>query len=51
MVEFFNTFSDAIFEIFTNLFSFDPLKVFILCGAVLVFCVYFICSLVLRGKK
>ena len=48
MEEFFNRFLDAIFEIFTMMFSYEPFKVFILLGAVLVFIVFFIYSLVSR---
>lgn len=50
MEEFFNSFADALFEIFTNFFSFDPFKVFILCGAIFIFIVYFIYALMSRGK-
>lgn len=50
MEEFFNKFVDALFEIFTNFFSFAPFKVFILCGALLVFIVYFIQSLISRRR-
>ena len=50
MEEFFNKFADALFEIFTNFFSFEPFKVFFLVGSVLVFIVFFIQSLCARGK-
>ena len=44
MEEFFNKIADALYEVFTNFFSFEPFKVFILCGVLLVFIVYFIQS-------
>lgn len=50
MEEFFNKFADALFEIFTNFFSFEPFKVFILSGSLLIFVVYFIYALMSRGK-
>lgn len=50
MEEFFNKFADGIFEIFTMMFSFEPFKVFILLGVVLVFIVFFIHSLCAREK-
>ena len=49
MEEFFSNFVDAIFEIFTNIFSFVPFQVFFLCGTLLIFIVFFIQSLVSRG--
>lgn len=51
MEEFFNRLVDAIFEIFTNIFSYVPFQVFFLVGSVLVFIVFFIQSLSSRGKK
>lgn len=50
MEEFFNIFADALFDIFTNFFSFEPYKVFILCGSLLIFIVYFIYALMCRSK-
>ena len=50
MEEFFNKFVDAILEIFTNIFSFVPFQVFFLFGTLLIFIVFFIQSLVSRGK-
>ena len=50
MVEFFNKFVDSIFEVFTNIFSFVPFQVFFLFGTLLIFIVFFIQSLLARGK-
>lgn len=50
MEKFFNKLVDAIFDIFTNIFSFVPFQVFFLVGSVLVFIVFFVQSLVARGK-
>ena len=50
MEEFFNRFLDGIFEIFTMMFSYEPFKVFILLGSVLVFIVFFFQSLSSRSK-
>lgn len=51
MEEFFNKILEAILEVFTNIFSFVPFQVFFLVGSVLVFIVFFIQSLVARGKQ
>lgn len=51
MEEFFNRLVDAIFEIFTNIFSFVPFQVFFLCGSLLIFLVFFIQSLFARGNN
>lgn len=50
MEEFFNKLFDAIFEVFTNIFSFVPFQVFFLCGSLLIFIVFFIQSLMARGR-
>lgn len=50
MEEFFNKFADALYEVFINFFSYEPFKVFILCGSLLIFIVYFIQSLIARGR-
>ena len=50
MEQFFNRLIDAIFEIFTNMFSFVPFQVFFLCGSLLIFIVFFIQSLKARGR-
>ena len=50
MEQFFNRLFDAIFEIFTNIFSFVPFQVFFLFGSLLIFIVFFIHSLTARGK-
>ena len=50
MVEFFNKLVDSIFEVFTNIFSFVPFQVFFLFGTLLIFIVFFIQSLLSRGK-
>ena len=45
MEQFFDRLLDALFEIFTNIFSFVPFQVFFLVGTVLLFIVFFIQSL------
>ena len=50
MEQFFNRLLDSIFEIFINIFSFVPFQVFFLCGSLLIFIVFFIQSLIARGK-
>ena len=51
MEEFFNKILDAILEVFTNIFSFVPFQVFFLLGSLLIFIVFFIQSLIARGRK
>lgn len=50
MEEFFNKLVDAIFEIFTNIFSFVPFQVFFLAGSLILAIVFFIQSFSPRGK-
>lgn len=50
MEEFFNKLLDAILEVFTKIFSFVPFQVFFLVGSLLIFIVFFIQSLMSRGR-
>lgn len=50
MEQFFNRLLDSIFEIFKNIFSFVPFQVFFLVGSLLIFIVFFIQSLMSRGR-
>ena len=50
MEEFFNKSVDAILEVFINIFSFVPFQVFFLLGSLLIFVVFFIQSLCVRGR-
>ena len=50
MEEFFNKLVDSIFEVFTNIFSFVPFQVFFLFGTLLICIVFFIQSLMARGR-
>lgn len=50
MEEFFNKLLDAILEVFTKIFSFVPFQVLFLVGSLLIFIVFFIQSLMSRGR-